>query len=93
MDFALDAFKTIPYSREKSPSDTSGFCLRCFENDSIYSKEKVRVVLADFASEALKKDTLSFNASVWRLDAFRKTVDFCGGLRICQGAGCLCSRP
>ena len=34
------------------------------------------MTLADFALDALKKRTWLFHASVWRLAAFRKTVDF-----------------
>ena len=39
------------------------------------STEKVQVTLADFALDALKKHTWLLHASVWRLAAFRKTVD------------------
>ena len=40
---------------KKSPSDSSGFCLRCFENTEIWGWKKVRVTLADFALDALKR--------------------------------------
>ena len=45
----------------KIPSAVSGFCFGCIENVKIVAGEKVRVRLADFALDGLKKVKIFFS--------------------------------